>query len=60
MMKKNTFFVDAESDGLYGKFLSVAVLVTDMAKEVFSSELKLIESIKKAKIPMESLLFWSE
>lgn len=28
-MKKNTFFVDAESDGLYGKFLSVAVLVTD-------------------------------
>ncbi len=29
MMKNNTFFVDAESDGLYGKFLSVAVLVTD-------------------------------
>ena len=28
MLVKN-FYVDAESDGLYGKFLSVAVLVTD-------------------------------
>lgn len=31
--------------------VDVAVLVTDMAKEVFSSELKLIESINKSKIP---------
>ena len=31
--------------------VDVAVLVTDMAKEVFSSELKLIESIKKSGIP---------
>ncbi len=31
--------------------VDVAVLVTDMAKEVFSSELKLIESIKKSHIP---------
>ena len=29
MMKEQLFFVDAESDGLYGKFLSVAALVTD-------------------------------
>lgn len=28
-MKKRIFFVDAECDGLYGKFLSVAALVTD-------------------------------
>ncbi len=28
-MKDRFFFVDAESDGLYGKFLSIAVLVTD-------------------------------
>jgi hypothetical protein len=28
-MKKQLFFVDAECDGLYGKFLSVAALVTD-------------------------------
>jgi hypothetical protein len=25
----NYFFVDAETDGLYGSFLSVAVLITD-------------------------------
>lgn len=28
-MKKQFFFVDAETDGLYGRFLSVAALVTD-------------------------------
>ncbi len=28
-MKKHFFFVDAETDGLYGKFLSVAAFVTD-------------------------------
>lgn len=28
-MKKHLFFVDAECDGLYGRFLSIAVLVTD-------------------------------
>lgn len=28
-MKKQLFFVDAECDGLYGRFLSVAALVTD-------------------------------
>lgn len=31
--------------------VDVAVLVTDMSKEVFSAELKLIESINKSKIP---------
>lgn len=31
--------------------VDVAVIVTDMAKEVFSAELKLIESIKKSGIP---------
>ena len=30
MMKNQLFFVDAETDGLYGKFLSVAALVTDV------------------------------
>lgn len=29
MIKKQLFFIDAESDGLYGRFLSVAALVTD-------------------------------
>jgi hypothetical protein len=28
-MKKKLFFVDAETDGLYGTFLSIAVIVTD-------------------------------
>ncbi len=28
-MKEQLFFVDAESDGLYGAFLSIAALVTD-------------------------------
>ena len=28
-MKKQLFFVDAECDGLYGRFLSIAALVTD-------------------------------
>lgn len=28
-MKKELFFVDAEMDGLYGTFLSIAVIVTD-------------------------------
>lgn len=28
-MKEQLFFVDAETDGLYGRFLSVAALVTD-------------------------------
>jgi len=36
--------------------VDVAVLVTDMAKEVFSSELKLIESINKSKIPAVLLI----
>lgn len=30
-MKNQFFFVDAETDGLYGSFLSVAALVTDAA-----------------------------
>lgn len=29
MIKKKLFFVDAETDGLYGAFLSIAVIVTD-------------------------------
>ena len=29
MMKNQFFFVDAECDGLYGRFLSIAALVTD-------------------------------
>ena len=29
MIKKHIFFVDAETDGLYGPFLSVAAIVTD-------------------------------
>lgn len=28
-MKKNLFFVDAETDGVYGTFLSIAVIVID-------------------------------
>lgn len=28
-MSKNLFFIDAESDGLYGQIISVAVIVTD-------------------------------
>lgn len=31
-MKKKLFFVDAETDGLYGTFLSIAVIVTDKEK----------------------------
>ena len=29
MSKNNLFFIDAETDGLYGKFLTVAIIVTD-------------------------------
>ena len=29
MQKNNLFFIDAETDGLYGKFLTVAIIVTD-------------------------------
>lgn len=28
-MRKKLFFVDAETDGLYGKFLTIAVIITD-------------------------------
>lgn len=36
--------------------VDVAVLVTDMSKEIFSSELKLIDSIKKSGIPAVLLI----
>ena len=29
MKRDNLFFIDAETDGLYGQILSVAVIVTD-------------------------------
>lgn len=32
-MKERLLFVDAETDGLYGQFLSVAMLVTDLSGE---------------------------
>lgn len=33
MINKNLFFIDAESDGLYGKFLSVAVIIVNNEME---------------------------
>ena len=32
-LRKNLFFLDAETDGLYGKFLSIAVIILNSEYE---------------------------
>lgn len=46
MIPKGLFIIDAETDGLYGSFLSVAVLITDSNYNILREEYYGIENAK--------------
>lgn len=51
MIPKGLFIIDAETDGLYGSFLSVAVLITDSNYNILREE---YYGIKKANLHIQN------